>query len=144
MKVFEIKGPIAAAILAQLMANAAEGEGFVCECPNCTAKRQADLDAKAASVKAELAASAMASVSISAPSDFGWALAMLREGYSLRRAGWNGKGLLVRMQRPDANSKMTLPYLYIEYPADAVNTPGARCPWLASQTDILAMDWEIA
>ena len=45
------------------------------------------------------------------------------------------------MQRPDAHSKMTLPYIFMSYPADAMNTPGARVPWLASQTDMLAEDW---
>ena len=45
------------------------------------------------------------------------------------------------LQRPDVHSKMTLPYLYLNYPVDAQNTPGARVPWLASQTDILAEDW---
>lgn len=64
------------------------------------------------------------------------ALAALRQGKGVRRAGWNGAGLTVYMQRPDAHSKMTLPYLYIEYPPDHSVTPGARCPWLASQTDI--------
>lgn len=39
MKVFEIKGPIAAAILARLMANAEEGEDVGCECPKCTTAR---------------------------------------------------------------------------------------------------------
>lgn len=72
---------------------------------------------------------------------FDIALQKLREGYGVRRMGWNGSGLTVYMQRPDANSKMTLPYLYIEYPADHHVTPGARCPWLASQTDLMAMDW---
>jgi len=73
--------------------------------------------------------------------DFSVALQHAKEGKKIARAGWNGKGLTVQMQFPDANSKMTLPYLYIEYPTDSVNTPGARCPWLASQTDILANDW---
>lgn len=59
----------------------------------------------------------------------------------MARLGWNGKGLCVKAQFPDENSKMTLPYLYIEYPQDAKTTPGARCPWLASQTDIMAEDW---
>lgn len=27
--------------------------------------------------------------------------------------------------------------------ADAINTPGARVPWLASQTDVLAEDWVV-
>jgi hypothetical protein len=38
---------------------------------------------------------------------------------------------------------MTLPYVYLNYPDDARNTPGARVPWLPSQTDMLAEDWEI-
>lgn len=74
---------------------------------------------------------------------FDIALQKLRDGYGVRRSGWNGAGLTVRMQVPDEHSKMTLPYLYIEYPADHRVTPGARCPWLASQTDILAQDWEL-
>ena len=72
---------------------------------------------------------------------FSDALEAVKRGHSIRRSGWNGSGLLVKVQRPDENSKMTLPYLYIEYPEDAKTTPGARCPWLASQTDIMAEDW---
>ena len=46
------------------------------------------------------------------------------------------------LQTPDANSKMTLPYIYIEYPKGHPAYPlGSRVPWLASQTDILANDW---
>lgn len=71
------------------------------------------------------------------------ALQKLRDGYGVRRSGWNGAGLTVRMQVPDEHSKMTLPYLYIEYPATHPVTPGARCPWLASQTDLCATDWEL-
>jgi hypothetical protein len=75
--------------------------------------------------------------------DFGDALAALKRGEKVSRAGWNGKGLWLELQTPDAHSKMTLPYVFINYPADAVNTPGARVPWLASQTDMLAEDWRI-
>lgn len=75
--------------------------------------------------------------------DFGWALDCLKTGKKLQRQGWNGKGLWIELQIPDANSKMTLPYLFINYPNDAENTPGAKVPWLASQTDILAKDWLI-
>lgn len=74
---------------------------------------------------------------------FGQALVALKNGQKVQRAGWNGKGLWVELQRPDAHSKMTLPYLYLNYPTDSANTPGARVPWLASQTDILAEDWSI-
>ena len=72
---------------------------------------------------------------------FGEALRALKQGKKVARTGWNGKGLWVEIQHPNAFSKMTLPYLFLNYPNDAVNTPGARVPWLASQTDILAEDW---
>ena len=73
--------------------------------------------------------------------DFGQALWLLKGGKKVTRPGWNGKGLWLELQVPDANSKMTLPYIYINYPVFAQNTPGARVPWLASQTDVLAEDW---
>ena len=75
--------------------------------------------------------------------NFGSALVALKSGMKVSRSGWNGKGLWLTPQRPDANSKMTLPYIYMSYPDDAQNTPGARVPWLASQTDVLAEDWEL-
>lgn len=72
---------------------------------------------------------------------FSGALVMIKDGEKVARTGWNGKGLWLELQKPDANSKMTLPYIFISYPNDAQNTPGARVPWLASQTDLLANDW---
>lgn len=74
---------------------------------------------------------------------FSTALEAVKQGKSIQRLGWNGRGLLVKAQFPDEHSKMSLPYLYIEYPFDAEITPGIRCPWLASQTDIMAEDWRI-
>jgi hypothetical protein len=76
--------------------------------------------------------------------NFGKALDTLKQGGKVQRTGWNGKGLWLELQTPDAHSKMTLPYIFINYPNDAVNTPGARVPWLASQTDVLADDWQEA
>ena len=74
--------------------------------------------------------------------DFGYALAALNEGLMVARKGWNGKGMWLKKQVPDENSKMTLPYIYIEYPVGHVAYPeGCRVPWLASQTDLLADDW---
>lgn len=55
----------------------------------------------------------------------------------IRRSGWNGKGMYVELQRPDAHSKMTLPYLYLR------TAQGDLVPWLASQTDMLSDDWHI-
>ena len=76
--------------------------------------------------------------------DFGTALVELKRGNKVARSGWNGVGLWLELQTPDSNSKMTLPYIYINYQQDAKTTPGAKVPWLASQTDILAEDWSIA
>jgi hypothetical protein len=73
--------------------------------------------------------------------DFGIALDALLGGRKVSRRGWNGKGMWLELQRPDAHSKMTLPYIFMSYPSDAKTTPGARVPWVASQTDILARDW---
>ena len=61
----------------------------------------------------------------------------LREGGSAKRSGWNGKDQFISLQAPDSNSKMTLPYIYI------TTQDGALIPWLASQSDILADDWEL-
>jgi hypothetical protein len=70
--------------------------------------------------------------------NFGQALDLLKGGLKVARAGWNGKGMWINLQVPDAHSKMSLPYIYM-FTAD-----GHQVPWLASQTDILANDWSIA
>ncbi len=69
--------------------------------------------------------------------NFGEALEKLKEGEMLTRVGWNGAGQWIALQTPDENSKMKKPYLYIS-PVD-----GELVPWLASQTDLLAEDWEV-
>jgi hypothetical protein len=68
--------------------------------------------------------------------DFGWAIRLLKDGRALTRQGWNGKGMYLKLQRPDAGSLMTLPYIYM------VTVGGSLVPWLASQTDMLSEDWE--
>lgn len=72
--------------------------------------------------------------------DFGTALQKLKDGYQLRRINWNGKGLWVELQVPDAGSKMTVPYFYLNKVTDNVEY---RVPWVPSVTDILANDWII-
>lgn len=37
--------------------------------------------------------------------DFGTALQELKRGNKVARSGWNGKGLWVELQTPDANSR---------------------------------------
>lgn len=78
--------------------------------------------------------------------DFGAALAALKDGTKVARKGWNGKGIFICLQRPDAMSKMTSPYIYIDttgLKTDNPDAPKSRVPWLASQTDMLAEDWEV-
>ena len=67
--------------------------------------------------------------------DFGSAVKALKLGNTVARSGWNGKGMWLALQRPDAGSKMSLPYIYMK-------TADDHCvPWLASQTDMLSSDW---
>jgi hypothetical protein len=69
---------------------------------------------------------------------FGDAIEALKNDWHVTRVGWNGANQYLGLQRPDANSANTLPYIYI------VTITGDRVPWLASQTDMLATDWELA
>jgi hypothetical protein len=68
--------------------------------------------------------------------DFGYALRHLRDGHRVSRLGWNGKGMYLELQVPDAGSKMTLPYIFMK------TAQGDLVPWLASQTDLLSADWD--
>lgn len=70
--------------------------------------------------------------------DFGWALGQLRAGKRVSRAGWNGKGMYLELQRPDAHSKMQRPYIYIKTAQEQL------VPWVASHGDLLGDDWDLA
>ena len=77
---------------------------------------------------------------------FGDALEALKIGHKARRSGWNGKGIYIELQLPDEHSKMTSPYIFIDttgLQTDNPDAPKCRVPWLASQTDMLAEDWEV-
>ncbi len=69
--------------------------------------------------------------------DFGDAIRFLKLDKRVARAGWNGKGMWLGLQVPDAHSKMGLPYIYMS------TVTGQLVPWLASQTDMLAEDWSV-
>lgn len=80
--------------------------------------------------------------------DFGAVIKWLKESKlnSATRLGWNGKGMLISLQTPDENSKMTRPYIYMVCPVGSTKQFGDTekdelVPWLASQTDLLAEDW---
>ena len=77
--------------------------------------------------------------------DFGEALKRLKEGKRVYRLGWNNVRMWLNLQIPDEHSKMTEPYIYIEYPENPnhhMYPNGCRVPWLASQADMLANDWQ--
>ncbi len=77
--------------------------------------------------------------------NFGKALHELKAGRKVARSGWNGKGIFIELQMPDENSKMTSPYIYINttgLQTENEDAPKSLVPWLASQTDMLANDWE--
>lgn len=91
--------------------------------------------------------------------NFGQAIEAIKQGEKCAREGWNGKGLIVSLVRgsqpinnardkvqgvsmdlmdvADTDTAARLPHVEITYP------DGTHCPWLASQTDVLAEDWQI-
>lgn len=88
---------------------------------------------------------------------FSRALELLKEGSRLRRAGWNGKGMYIVMMHgypygipanpstaaahglSEGDEVKVRPYIVMK-DAQGMLVPG----WLASQTDLLADDWELA
>ena len=84
---------------------------------------------------------------------FGWALQSLEKGLKVRRSGWNGKGMFVFLV-PGSTFNVNRPPLLGIYEEgteikycphiDMKTADDSIVPWLASQTDVLAKDWEIA
>jgi hypothetical protein len=73
--------------------------------------------------------------------DFGQALTALKAGGQVFRAGWNGKGMWLEYVddgRFGPNETLMLPFIVMR------TVQGDWVPWLASQTDMLAEDWEVA
>ena len=79
--------------------------------------------------------------------NFGQAIEALKHGQKLQRSGWNGRGIFIQLQVPDEHSKMTSPYIYIDttgLQTENPDAPKSLVPWLASQTDMLSEDWQLA
>lgn len=83
--------------------------------------------------------------------DFSDALLMIKRGHRLQRAGWNGKGMfifLVKGSRFTVNREPLLSILgegvEVNYRGhiDMKTADGTIVPWVASQTDLLADDWQ--
>ncbi len=83
---------------------------------------------------------------------FGWALDTLKEGNKVARAGWNGNNMFLFLVNSSTFKVNRAPLLgsypegtEINYHAniDMKTATGDIVPWLASQTDMLAEDWEL-
>lgn len=97
---------------------------------------------------------------------FGQAIGSLRNGFLVRRQGWNGKGMFLFMRpwcvlddKTIINDVKSLPYNFKEWVKAHPNDARQRVfteyicmkaadgsivnGWLASQTDMLTDDWEL-
>lgn len=85
---------------------------------------------------------------------FGLAIEAMKAGYKVARAGWNGKNMWI--SKVDENNYL----IYAAPHRDGKDSPEVECkellpwigmktaddkfvPWLASQTDMLADDWQV-
>lgn len=80
--------------------------------------------------------------------DFALALRALKQGWRVRRDGWNGKGMWVRYVDLSSDKEFTIrehePCTGTWAPFLVMKTVDNKIvPWLASQTDLLADDWYI-
>lgn len=85
--------------------------------------------------------------------NFGIALECLKNGRLVRRKGWNGKGMFLYYVAGSRFTVSRAPLMgifpdgtEIDYqPHIDIRTADGKCAvWTASQTDLLAEDWEIA
>ena len=83
----------------------------------------------------------------------GWAVKQMQNGERVCRAGWNGKGMFCFLV-PDSQFVVNRAPLLGIYPegtiidywphVDMKTADGQVVPWVCSQFDLLATDWEIA
>lgn len=84
--------------------------------------------------------------------DFSDALELLKEGYLVTREGWNGKGIFLylvpgstfEVNRAPLNEIFDEGTVVDYHPhIDMRTADGYHVPWLASQADLLATDWQV-
>jgi hypothetical protein len=83
----------------------------------------------------------------------GWAVKQMQDGQKVRREGWNGKGMFCFLVPGSRFAVNRAPLLGI-YPegtvidyrphVDMKTVYGEIVPWVCSQSDLLATDWELA
>ena len=88
----------------------------------------------------------------SAGMSFGHAVEFLKAGHRVAREGWNGKGMFLFVVKGETVTK-AIEDCYGDPSKKGVHTAldaiymhtvqGDLVPWLASQTDVLAEDWQI-
>ena len=67
---------------------------------------------------------------------FGLALTIIKDtNLGMRLPHWK-KDVVVRVQKPDKNSKMTAPYLYVE-------SRFGKVPWKETMIELFSNEWEI-
>ncbi len=72
---------------------------------------------------------------------FGHAIEAMKANKRVARAGWNGKGMWLRIVVPGGdNLKPDMGYENLPY-VEMKTADYKLVPWLASQTDLLAEDW---
>ena len=95
--------------------------------------------------------------------NFGQAVEAMKKGFCVARAGWNGKGMCLWINKgskhflPDADMPSKVEGVQADLFENGAEGTSTRLPninmraatgstvtgWLASQTDILAEDWDI-
>lgn len=78
--------------------------------------------------------------------DFGGAIKALKDGERLMRQGWNGKNMWLIYIEADQYELKAWKYFNAteQLPFIAMKTADNKIvPWLASQTDVLADDWQL-
>ena len=81
--------------------------------------------------------------------DFGKAIEALKRGETVTRRGWNGKGQYIELAVNISYVNPAGNIINVEHDAIGnkaiafVDTSGVQLGWLASQSDMLAEDWEI-
>lgn len=84
--------------------------------------------------------------------DFGFALKQLKAGKKVARSGWNGKGMFLFLVQGSTFKVNRAPLLGIYEEGTEINyqshidmktADDTIVPWLCSQSDALAEDWEV-
>ena len=89
--------------------------------------------------------------------NFGEALSSLKKGEKVVRSGWNGKGMWLVLVKPavpkEYEGEQTM--YFTNYSVTSIHedklchwigmktADGKFVPWIASQTDMLAEDWQV-